>query len=127
MQQEPKGKQGVSLAGGQKAPYLTFTYQLALNEARQWKLVSACLMLLSLALVVAIVAIMPLKEVQVRYVEFLSGRDVFYTMHPAHISREQKQALIAKALRNYVSYVNTSDGITARPRFAEICKNIYHR
>ncbi len=118
MQQE--ANLGTSIKNGQKAPYLTFTYQLALNEARQWKIASLCLLLLSLALVIAIATIMPLKEIQVRYVEFLSGKDIYFNMHPANISIEQKQELIKQALRNYVAYANISDRISARPRFAEV-------
>lgn len=113
-------EKSVSLKQGNMAPYITFSYQLALNEARNWKIISLILLLLSICLSIAIVAIMPLKQVEVRYVEFFSGRDNYFKLYPAKINIQQKQALIAKALRNYIQYANVSDNISAKQRFAEV-------
>lgn len=119
-QEASSSEESVSLRQGNIAPYITFSYQLALNEARNWKIIALLLLVLSICLGISIMSIMPLKQVEVRYVEFFSGRDNYFKLYPAKIDMQQKQALIAKALRNYVQYANVSDNISAKQRFAEV-------
>jgi type IV secretory pathway component VirB8 len=109
-----------SLAKGEISPALTMNLQMALNATRQWQLISIILGVFAACLLIIIMIILPLKEVDVRYVEFLSGRDIHYTLHPARIGKNQKQLLINKALRNFVNYAHTSDLITERSRFLEV-------
>jgi type IV secretion system protein VirB8 len=109
-----------SLVKGETSPVLTMNLQMALNATRQWQLISIILGVFAACLLITIMIILPLKEVDVRYVEFLSGKDIHYKLHPANIGKNQKQLLVNKALRNFVNYSHTSDLITERARFLEV-------
>jgi type IV secretory pathway component VirB8 len=95
-------------------------YQLALNEARRYMVISALLLVTVICLAIAIMAMLPLKETEIRYIEFTTSRDNFFKVYPANLSVTQRQLFIRKAIRRYIRDLNIVDHMTEAKRFREI-------
>jgi len=77
-------------------------HQRILNEAKRWQLASFLLIGVVGVLVFAITSILPLKTVEVRYVEFFDSAKHSFKIIPSPLSKEQKILLLRQQLRDYV-------------------------
>lgn len=91
------------------------------ESIRVWQILSLILIFIVSVLSVAIAYMMPLKQTEYRYVEFLNSGDVYYRVLPsAHMSTDQKVLFLRKALRKYVYDRNLKDDVTERIRAQNI-------
>lgn len=76
--------------------------QRILNESKRWQLTSFMLTLLCALLILAIITILPLKTIEIRYVEFFDSAKHSFRIIPSPLSKEQKLLLLRQQLRDYV-------------------------
>lgn len=76
--------------------------QRTLREATKWRAMSFMLAAVSLLLLVTIVIILPLKQTDVKYVEFSESGKVSFKVLPATLDKQQKVLLVRQMLREYV-------------------------
>jgi len=96
----------------------TGLFHMRLAESvRIWQVLTLVLIFIISVLSVAIAYMLPLKQTEYRYVEFLNSSDVYYRVLPsAHLSTDQKLLFLRKALRKYVYDRNLKDDLTERLR-----------
>ena len=108
------------------------------DAVRTWQIIAIFLAICLIVSIVANMLLVPLKETKVKYVEFSSSADNFFTVYPSNMPSETKTLLIRKALRNYVWNRTRKDSITEVSRFAQVkamsapevfeeFKNEYHK
>ena len=93
---------------------------MAMHQAGIWRIAFFAMIALSFLLLIAIILMMPLKTTQVKFVEFSSSRDNFFTVYPANISKSQEEYLVRTFLREYVRDRHSIDQITEKVRFEKI-------
>lgn len=95
-------------------------YQVSMRNNRIWQITTICFATASVLLAAAIISIMPLKTVEVKYVEFSHSQDSFFQVYPATMAKDQRLLLIRKALRHYVEMRHTLNGIDEKIRFRSV-------
>jgi len=73
-----------------------------LKEAKRWQIMSVILAMFILLLITIIIIILPLKQTEIRYVEFSNSAKHSFKVIPTPLGKKQKLLLTRQTLRDYV-------------------------
>lgn len=104
----------------EKAEQTSLNYRNHAQSVRTWMFFAMFEGIIIVTLAAAIIVMMPLKETQVRFIEFTNSNDNFFTVHPSNMPQETMTMLIRKQLRKYVYNRERKDNITEEMRFREV-------
>lgn len=109
----------LKLFGNRKAPQI-MSYEIALSKLRYLQLMLAGTLAIIFSLVVAMIMLLPLKEVQVRYVEFAQDSQVTPKVYSASLDTNTRELLVRSFLRHYVIDRHTIDNVSEKYRFKKV-------
>ena len=101
-------------------PHSALFYRNHANTVRAWQYFAGGEAIIIVLLVFAIVTMLPLKEVEVKYVEFSRSNDNYFEVLPSNIPKTTAQAMVRSQLRNYVYNRERRDGATEVERFRRV-------
>lgn len=98
----------------------SLAWQLVLEQVIRWRWIAFLSLALAACLATAIVIILPLKETEIRYVEFRGDQERSFTVYPSNLPKEQRELLIRKSLRQYVIDRHTVEPVALRERVTRL-------
>lgn len=109
----------LKLESQRKAPHM-MTYEIVLAKLRYMQIALFGAGTIILALVIAIIMMLPLKQIEVRYVEFANDAHVTPKVYSSNLDTTSKVLLVRSFLRNYVVDRHTVDKVSEVPRFKRV-------
>jgi type IV secretory pathway component VirB8 len=109
----------LKVMGNKRSPHV-MSYQILLNKVRYLQLMLASCLAIILACIIAIIIMLPLKKIDVRYVEFAQDEHVTPKVYGSKLDTTTKRLLVRSLLRSYVVDRHTIDHVSELDRFKKV-------